>query len=185
MTGASGTPAYAKASPGMLRWGSPGTGSNPYIGMEMFKAAAHIDVLHVPYRGTGPALTDLVAGQIDVLQSSVASTGAYLANGRVRVLAVAAQKRVAALPNVPTLKELYGIVANSPWGIGGPKGMDPKVVKVLHDAFKRAAEEPAFLKVLERFAMEPYYMAGEEYARWVRRAYEEEKRAVERLGLNK
>ena len=89
----------------MVRWGSPGTGSNPYIGMEMFKAAAHIDVLHVPYKGTGPALTDLVAGQIDVLQSSVASTGAYLANGRVRVLAVAAAKRQSQLPEVPTLAE--------------------------------------------------------------------------------
>lgn len=97
--------AYAKANPGMVRWGSPGTGSNPYIGMEMFKAAAHIDVLHVPYKGTGPALTDLVAGQIDVLQSSVASTGAYLANGRVRVLAVAAAKRQSQLPEVPTLAE--------------------------------------------------------------------------------
>jgi len=97
--------AYAKANPGMVRWGSPGTGSNPYIGMEMFKAAAHIDVLHVPYKGTGPALTDLVAGQIDILQSSVASTGAYLANGRVRVLAVAAAKRQSQLPEVPTLAE--------------------------------------------------------------------------------
>ena len=97
--------AHARANPGMVRWGSPGTGSNPYIGMEMFKAAAHIDVLHVPYKGTGPALTDLVAGQIDVLQSSVASTGAYLANGRVRVLAVAAAKRQSQLPDVPTLAE--------------------------------------------------------------------------------
>ena len=97
--------AYAKANPGKITWGSPGTGSNPYIGMEMFKAAAKIDVTHVPYKGTGPALTDLVAGQIDALQSSVASTEAYLKNGRVRVLAVAAAKRQSQIPEVPTLTE--------------------------------------------------------------------------------
>ena len=97
--------AYAKANPGRLSWGSPGTGSNPYIGLEMFKAATGIEVTHVPYKGTGPAMTDLVAGQIDVLQSSVASTEAYLKNGRVRVLAVAAAKRQAQLPEVPTLAE--------------------------------------------------------------------------------
>jgi len=97
--------AYAKANPGKVTWGSPGTGSNPYIGMEMFKAAAKIDVTHVPYKGTGPAMTDLVAGQIDALQSSVASTEAYLKTGRVRVLAVAAAKRQAQIPEVPTLAE--------------------------------------------------------------------------------
>ncbi len=97
--------AYAKANPGKITWGSPGTGSNPYIGMEMFKAAAKIDVTHVPYKGTGPALTDLVAGQIDALQSSVASTEAYLKTGRLRVLAVAAAKRQSQLPEVPTLAE--------------------------------------------------------------------------------
>ncbi len=97
--------AYAKANPGKITWGSPGTGSNPYIGMEMFKAAAKIDVTHVPYKGTGPALTDLVAGQIDALQSSVASTEAYLKTGRLRVLAVAAAKRQSQLPEVPTLTE--------------------------------------------------------------------------------
>jgi tripartite-type tricarboxylate transporter receptor subunit TctC len=97
--------AYAKAHPGKISWGSPGTGSNPYIGMEMFKAAAKIDVTHVPYKGTGPAMTDLVAGQIDALQSSVASTEAYLKSGRVRVLAVAAAKRQAQIPEVSTLAE--------------------------------------------------------------------------------
>ena len=97
--------AYAKPNPGKITWGSPGTGSNPYIGMEMFKAAAKIDVTHVPYKGTGPALTDLVAGQIDALQSSVASTEAYLKTGRLRVLAVAAAKRQSQLPEVPTLTE--------------------------------------------------------------------------------
>lgn len=97
--------AYAKANPGKITWGSPGTGSNPYIGMEMFKAAARIDVTHVPYKGTGPALTDLVAGQIDALQSSVASTEAYLKSGRIKVLAVAAAKRQTQIPDVPTLAE--------------------------------------------------------------------------------
>ena len=105
--------------------------------------------------------------------------------GQVRPLVMWGNERSTRAPNLPTLKELYGIVANSPWGIGGPKGMDPKVVKLLHDAFKRAAEEPAYVKTLDRLTMEPFYMAGDEYAKWARRAYEDEKRAVERLGLNK
>jgi tripartite-type tricarboxylate transporter receptor subunit TctC len=105
--------------------------------------------------------------------------------GQVRPLVMWGNERNSRVPQVPTLKELYGIVANSPWGIGGPKGMDPKVVRILHDAFKRAAEEPAYLKMLDRVGMEPYYMAGDDYAKWARRAYDDEKRAVERLGLNK
>lgn len=97
--------AYARANPGKITWGTPGIGSNPHIGLEMFKAAAKIEVTHVPYKGSGPALVDLVAGQIDVMQSSVATTGDYLKTGRVRVLGVTAAKRIAQLPEVQTLAE--------------------------------------------------------------------------------
>lgn len=86
---------------------------------------------------------------------------------------------------MPTLKELgYPIVSVSPYGIAGPKGMDPKVMKVLHDAFRKGLEDPVFQKTLERFdQQENFYMGSEDYARYAKKTYEEEKLYVERLGL--
>ena len=78
----------------------------------------------------------------------------------------------------------YGIVANSPWGLAGPKGMDPKIVKKLHDAFKKGMEEPAFLKTLDTFYMEPIYKNSEDYAQYARQLSVEAKDIVEKLGLN-
>lgn len=86
-------------------------------------------------------------------------------------------------PDVPILKEFYGIVSNSPWGIAGPKGMDARIVKIIHDAFRKASSDPAFIQTLERIGMEVFYMAGEEYLKWRREAAPFEKAAVERLGL--
>lgn len=139
--------------------------------------------LLVPWVAGGCSAVALRGGHVQVQADT--STWKMVDAGQIRPLVMWSSERSARVPNLPTLKELYGIVANSPWGIGGPKGMDPKVVKLLHDAFKRTAEEPAFVKLLDRLTMEPYYMAGEDYMKWVRRAAEEEKRAVEHLGLNK
>jgi tripartite-type tricarboxylate transporter receptor subunit TctC len=103
--------------------------------------------------------------------------------GQVRTLVMWTENRSPRAPNVPTLKELYGIVANSPWGVVGPKGMDPRVVRTLHDAFRRAMDDPVFRKVLEQAGMEAYYQSSEDFALWARRMLEEEGKAVERLGL--
>ena len=85
---------------------------------------------------------------------------------------------------MPTLKELgFGIVSNSPFGFAGPKGMDPKVVKVLHDAFKKGLEDPAVLKTLERLDMEPFYKGPDEYAAYARELNDEARQQVEQLGL--
>jgi tripartite-type tricarboxylate transporter receptor subunit TctC len=87
---------------------------------------------------------------------------------------------------VPTLKDLgYGIVSNSPYGLAGPKGMDPKVVKVLHDAFKKGLEEPLHLKTLETLDMEPFYKNTEDYAKYARELYEFAKTEVDQAGLAK
>jgi tripartite-type tricarboxylate transporter receptor subunit TctC len=79
----------------------------------------------------------------------------------------------------------YGIVSNSPFGIAGPKGMDPKVVKILHDAFKKGMEDPAFVKILENFDMEPFYKNTEDYVKYVKELCEEGKEMVDKLGLKK
>jgi tripartite-type tricarboxylate transporter receptor subunit TctC len=175
--------AHVKANPGKISFASPGTGTSLHLVMEDLSMRLGLNWLHVPYKGSAEAVVALRGSHVQIQAGS--PPWEMVEAGQVRPLVMWGNERNARVPNVPTLKELYGIVANSPWGIGGPKGMDPKVVKVLHDAFKRAAEEPGYLKVLDRVGMEPYYMAGEDYAKWARRAYDDEKRAVERLGLNK
>jgi tripartite-type tricarboxylate transporter receptor subunit TctC len=96
---------YAKANPGKLTWGSSGNGSSLHIGLALFGAATGLDFVHVPYKGTAPAMTDVMSGRVDVMHTTVVSADAQIKAGRVKVLAVAAPKRQAVLPNVPTLLE--------------------------------------------------------------------------------
>ncbi len=97
--------AYAKANPGKLTWASSGNGSSLHIGQALFAAATGVDVVHVPYKGTAPALTDVISGRVDVVYTTVVSGEAHIKAGRIKVLAVAAPARQAVLPNVPTLAE--------------------------------------------------------------------------------
>ena len=175
--------AYVKANPGKVSFASPGAGTSLHLVMEDLALRLGLNWVHIPFKGTADAIVALRGSQVQVQAGT--PPWEWVENGHVRPLVMWGPNRSARLPNVPTLNEKYGIVANSPWGIGGPKGMDPQVVKVLHDAFRKAMDDPAFHKLLERLGMESFYMAGEDYAKWVRRAAEEEKRAVERLGLNK
>jgi tripartite-type tricarboxylate transporter receptor subunit TctC len=174
--------AFAKKNPGKISVGNPGTGTSLHLTMEDISQRLGIDWTHVPYKGSAESQVALRGGQIQVQAGT--PNWEWVQAGHIRVLVMWGNERSKFAPNVPTLKELYGIVANSPWGIGGPKGMDPKVIKVLHDAFLRAMDDPAVMKSIERAGMERYYMVGEEYMRWVRRAAEEERKAVERLGLS-
>ena len=100
----------------------------------------------------------------------------------MRLLATWGAQRTKRWPNAPTLKELgYGIVSNSPYGIAGPKGMDPQVVKVLHDAFKKGMEDPIHLQALEKYDQELVYMSSEDYAKFARDTFNAEKATMERL----
>lgn len=97
--------AYAKANPGKVTWGSSGMGSNPHAGLELLKKVTGVNIVHVPYKGTAPALTDVVGGQIDGLYTTTISAAAFIRNGRAKVLGVAGPKRQAIIPNVRTLTE--------------------------------------------------------------------------------
>lgn len=97
--------AYAKAHPGKVSWGSSGTSSNPHAALELLKVVTGANIVHVPYKGTGPALTDAVGGQIDGLYTTTISASAFIRDGRAKVLGVAGPKRQAVIPNVPTLAE--------------------------------------------------------------------------------
>ena len=172
---------YARANPGKVSFSSPGIGTSLHLTMEDLSQRLGIQWLHVPFKGSADAVIALRGSQVTAQAGS--PPWELLEAGQVRTLVMWGENRSARVPNAPTLKELYGMVANSPWGIAGPKGMDPKVARVLHDAFRKAIDDPVFVKTLDRLGMQPYYMGSDEYAQWARRASEEERRAVERLGL--
>ena len=173
--------AFAKANPGKITYGSPGIGTSLHLTMDDIAAREKIQWTQVPFKGTAESTTALRGGHVH----AVAGTPAWelVDAGTVRVLNTWGPNRNKRSPNVPTLKELYGIVSNSPWGIAGPKGMDPRIVRTLHDAFRRALADPAFIQTLERVGMEVFYMAGDDYLKWRRETAAFEKAAVERLGL--
>jgi tripartite-type tricarboxylate transporter receptor subunit TctC len=176
--------AYARAHPGQLSYGTPGNGTSLHITMEEIAAREGVKFLHVPFKGNADATTALLGGHI-MASADATGWGELVDAGKLRMLVTWGAQRTKRWPYVPTLKELgYGIVSISPYGIAGPKGMDPKVVKVLHDAFRKGMEEPAFQKTLERLdQQENLYMGSEDYARYAKKTYEDEKVVVERMGL--
>jgi tripartite-type tricarboxylate transporter receptor subunit TctC len=176
---------YAKANPGKITYISPGASTTPHITMERIAIQEGIKWVHVPTKGGGEPVAGLLGKHVDAIADST-EWGPQVDAGTFRLLVTWGNQRTKRWPNVPTLKELgYGIVSNSPWGIAGPKGMDSKVVKILHDAFKKGMEEPAFQQILAKYDFEPYYKNPEDYAAFVRQLCSEEKEIVEKLGLKK
>jgi tripartite-type tricarboxylate transporter receptor subunit TctC len=173
--------AYARANPGKINYGSPGIGTSLHLTMDDIAGRERVQWTQVPFKGTAESTTALRGGHVN----AVAGTPAWelIDAGTVRLLTTWGPNRNRRSPNVPTLKELYGIVSNSPWGIAGPKGMDPRVVKIVHDTFRKASADPAFVQTLDRVGMEVFYMGGDDYLKWRRDAAAFEKAAVERLGL--
>ena len=173
--------AYAKANPGKLSYGSPGIGTSLHLTMDDIAGREKITWTHVPFKGTAESVTALRGGHVD----AVSGTPAWelVDANTVRVLVTWGPQRNKRSPQVPILKDFYGIVSNSPWGIAGPKGMDARVTRVLHDALRKAMADATFIQTLDRVGMEVFYMAGDEYLKWRRETAAFEKAAVERLGL--
>jgi tripartite-type tricarboxylate transporter receptor subunit TctC len=173
--------ADAKANPDKIRYGSPGIGTSLHVTMEDLSQREGVKWVHVPYKGSAQTQAALLGGEVDAMAGT--PPWGLVESGKVRVLNTWSATRPKRAPDAPTLKELYGIVANSPWGIAGPKGMDPAIVKILHDATRKAMDDANFLRVLDRVGQEVYYMNGETYTQFARKALEIEKEVVERLGL--
>jgi tripartite-type tricarboxylate transporter receptor subunit TctC len=175
--------AWAKANPGKLTYGTPGVGTSLHITMEQLAIKAGVEFLHVPFRGVAENQTALLAGT--VMATADSSGWAQLVkDGRLRLLVTWGAERARNFPDTPTLKELgYEIVSASPYGFAGPKGMDPAVVKVLDDAFRRAIDDPPHLAILQRFDMSPWYLDSAAYTAFAAKQNEEESAMVRRLGL--
>lgn len=177
--------AYAKANPGKVTYSHPGTGGTTHITMETFALKHGIKWIHVPTKGSSESIPAVLGGHVTA-GADAPMWAPMVDSGELRLLVTWGEKRTKNWPNVPTLKELgYNVVSNSPWGLAGPKGMDPKVVKILHDAFKKGMEDPAFLKILDKYNMEPLYKNTEDYLKLVHQLAQEEKENIERLGLTK
>jgi tripartite-type tricarboxylate transporter receptor subunit TctC len=173
----------AKAHPGKFSYGTPGVGTTLHLTMEQIAKDRGIQWTHVPFRGTADSTNSLLGGHIDLVAD--ASGWAPLVNGgKLRLLVIWSEKRSKSWPNVPTLKESgIAMVSNSPFGLGGPKGMDPKVVKILHDAFKKGSEEPAYLETLAKLDQEPFYLNTADYRAFAERSFAEQKQLMGELGF--
>ena len=177
--------AWAKANPGKLSYGSTGTMTSPHLTTELIAQKLGIELLHVPYKGSADLMQATLGGQ---LMAAADSTGfaPQVEAGKLRVLNTWGAERLAKFPDAPTLKELgLDIVQNSPFGIGAPKGTPAPVVKRLHDAFKTAMEQPAYLDALKRYDMVPIYMNSAQYKKFAQDTFTREKALIEKLGLAK
>ncbi|HMN81464.1 MAG TPA: tripartite tricarboxylate transporter substrate binding protein [Burkholderiaceae bacterium] len=156
----------AKAAPGRLNFGTFGIGSPPHTVMDRIAARHGAELTHVPFKGTIDGITALRGGHIDALADGT-GWAQFVDGGQFRLLAVFGDGRLRRWPAVPTLKELgYDIAESSPWGIIGPKGMDDGVVRALHDGFRKAMDDPEFLRALDAVAQEPMYMDTESYRKY-------------------
>lgn len=156
--------AYARANPGKLSFGSPGQGSSPHLAGEMLKRMAKIDATHVPYKGAGPALTDVLGGQLQFWFDPGPGLK-HVKDGKLKLLAVGSSKRSPMFPEVPTLAEagLAGFDADSLFGIYAPAGTPPAVVTRLHAEINKALQVTAVADAIKLLGAEPAPMSREEF----------------------
>jgi tripartite-type tricarboxylate transporter receptor subunit TctC len=177
--------AHAHDHPGRLSVATNGVGTTPHVVMDELFGRRQLSYLHVPYKGTSEQMLAVASGQV---MAGVNSTGfaPFVDNGQLRLLVTFGEQRTRRWPTVPTLKELgHGIVATSPYGLAGPNGLPPPVVRRLHDAFRTAMLDPAHVAELAKYDQQLDYLGPEDYGRAMREAFAAEKRTVERLGLGR
>ncbi len=172
---------YARANPGKLSYATPGTGTSLHLAMEEIAVKAGVQFLHIPYKGYADGAAALMGGHV---MTQVDSTGwaKFVDAGSQRLLATLGDKRTRW--NAPTVSELgVNTVSNSPYGFVGPKGIPPQVVKILHDGFKKAMDDPENLKVLQQLDQNYWYKSSEEYRQWAAQMLVNERATIERVGL--
>jgi len=175
--------AYAKANPGKLRYATPGTGSTLHITMEQIALREGLKWTQVPFKGEAEMTAALLGDHVEAAAGGT-GFGPLVDAGDFRMLVVWTEKRSPRFPDSPTLVEMgQKIVSESPYGIAGPKGMDPKIVKILHDAFAKGMQDPAHLKVLEELSQPLIYKNSEDYTRFAMELIKEQKELIQQLGL--
>jgi tripartite-type tricarboxylate transporter receptor subunit TctC len=162
--------AYAKKNPAKLSYGSSGPGTLTHLGMEQFKMASGIFMVHVPYRGIAPAFTDIIGGQTDAMFPTLFAAIPYIQTGRVRALAVTGQKRSPTEPNVPTFKELGypGFDGQQWYGIAGPANLPEPIVTKINAELNKVLASPEFAEKMASEAMTVMPMTPQQFNNYIK-----------------
>ena len=157
--------ALARSKPGTLTYGSAGVGSSGHLSGVLFSAMTGVEMLHIPYRGSAPLLTDVLSGRVDMTFDSFTVYEDHIRSGRVKALGVTSKDRVGALPDVPTIDEqgLKGYDVSNWLGVLAPAGTPPEIVRTIHGALGRAMATPGLRKQLTSLGIEPVFGAPEAF----------------------
>lgn len=174
-----------KSKPGALKFGSAGSGHFVHIAGEMFKAAAGVDLLHVPYKGVAPALVDLLGGRIDAMFDAIAQYEPHLQSGKLRALAVAHSRRLARLPDVPTTAEagLPGFVLASWFGLAAPAGTPNDIVNRVNGEVLKALSSAEVLETMAKLGLEAAGSSPQQYAAMIAEDLATWRQAVKAAGI--
>jgi tripartite-type tricarboxylate transporter receptor subunit TctC len=177
--------ALAKAKPGTLNYATAGIGSFQHLGAEMFRLMAGINIVHVPFKGGGPAMADVIAGNTQITIGSLIQVMPFIQSGRLKVLAVGSAKRNASLPNVPTIAEsgVPGYEANNWWGIMAPAGTPAAIVKRLHTEIAAILATDKIQKRLESQGAETVNISSAEFGKFIRSETTKWAKVVKEAGI--
>ena len=166
--------AYARANPGRISYASSSSGGATHLAGELFKQLTDTDMVHVPYRGSGPAVQDLIAGNVQAMFDSVPSSAASARDGRLRALAVTTKNRIAPFPDLPTIAEagVPGYEISTWYGIWAPARTPPAIINRLQQAVAAAARNPETRARFDALGAEPVADSPEDYARFVRAEFD-------------
>jgi tripartite-type tricarboxylate transporter receptor subunit TctC len=162
--------ALAKAKPGSLNYASGGLGAATHLAGELMKLAANVDIVHIPYKGTGAAMADLLAGQVQMQFGGISSARQYVESGRLRALAITGKQRNPAMPEVPTFEEsgLPNIDADTYWGIYAPAGVPAEILNTISQHFARALRSAALAERLASLGYIPIANTPQEHTQQMR-----------------
>lgn len=162
--------ALAKQKPGELNYASAGVGSFQHLGGELFKLTAGVNIVHVPYKGGGPAMQDVISGHVKIMFSSLIQTTPFIKSGQLKALGTGGAKRTAVLPDVPTISEagVPGYVADNWWGLAAPAGLPEALVEKLFAASQAALKSPELLAAFEREGAAPVTMTTAEFGEYIK-----------------
>ncbi len=159
----------AKAKPGTLNYATAGIGSFQHLSTEMLKLLAKINIVHIPFKGGGPAMTDVIAGNTQITMGSLLQLVPHIQSNRLRLLAVGSAKRNSAFPNTPTVAETVpGYEANNWWGILAPAGVSPAVVRTLETAVAKVVNAPDMQKKFDSQGAEVAYLNSAAYGKFIK-----------------
>jgi len=175
--------AYAKQNPKKLSHAVAGIGTTGHLIMEDLASITGIEVVHIPYKSDAEAMTAVLGGHADFMFGS--GWFPLVDAGKFRVLAMAGDKRIKKYSQVPTLKEVYNFFGMAYMGLMGPKGLPQPIVQKIHDAFRKALDDPTFQTFIENYGLEIVYLNTEDYVKSLKEESERVRKTVQRLGLQK